>query len=98
MTESYNTRFAGFLAGKKEQHGVNFDASDLNPNCVSHYNAGRLRRVKVRFSYGEERWGVIGVTTGHKPCFLLMRNRTAVGSSDTIGPNDQIVDYKDLKR
>ncbi len=95
---AYNTPFAHYIAVKTTQYGDKFDASDLNPNCVSHYNAGELRRVKVRFRDGEERWGRVGVTTGWKPCFLLMHNRRAVGSGNLIGEGCLIVDYKDMKR
>jgi hypothetical protein len=94
-----STRFAGYLAGKAQIFGEKFDASDLNPNCITHYNAGHKRRIKVRWRDGLEQWGCLGITTGWRPTFLLMHNRRAIGSGNTL-PNDgsfTIVDAKDLQ-
>lgn len=92
------TRFDGFCAGKREQHGAAFSKQDLDPSIVPHYNAGQQRRIKVRWNDGSEQWGCVGVTTGWKPVFLLMRNRLSRGSSDCLRPGSfAIVAYKDLK-
>ncbi len=96
----YSTLFAQYLERKQAEHGDKFDASDLTgcPNFITQFNAGRNRRVKVKFADGREKWGTIGVTTGWKPCFLLNHTRFSTGSSETIAPGDQIVDAKDLPR
>jgi hypothetical protein len=94
----YQTLMGQYVARRKAEHGDKFDASDLYPNFIWHFNAGRNRRVKVAFADGRVKWGTIGVTTGWKPCFLLLHNRYSRGSSETIGSGDQVIDYKDLPR
>lgn len=100
MTQ-YQTRFANYIARRQadsDADGKTFDPSDLNPNFISHYNAGERRRVKVQFQDGTVKWGRVGATTGWKPCFILLHNRQAMFSHVTIGEGDRIVDYKDLPR
>ncbi len=76
------------ITRKQQEHGNKFDASDLNQEFVKHYNSGE--RITVDFGYEKKR-GTIGVTTGWKPCFLLMLRRDSQGSSYTIGKNDKVV-------
>jgi hypothetical protein len=41
------------------------------------------------------RWGYVGLTTGWRPAFLLMKRRGQVGSSDLLNPQrDKIVNSK----
>lgn len=88
------TRFEQFCARKRLQYGERFDASDLQAHFVSAYNQGSDYRIKVVFPSGETKWGHVGVTTGWKPTFLLMRNRNSVSSCDTLGTGCRIVSWR----
>lgn len=50
-------------------------------------------RIKVTGPAGT-RFGTVGMTTGWKPAFLLMHRRTDIGSSDVLGPGDQVIAVK----
>lgn len=81
-----------YIHSKKIQFGDKFDASGLHEHFHKYFNSGE--RVKVRFKYGEtfeEVTGTIGVTTGWKPAFLLMRRSNSMGSSDLLGANDRVI-------
>ena len=80
-----------YLTKKRAEYGSAFDPSDLNPAFIRYFESGQ--RVKVRL-YGEELTGTIGVTTGWKPCFLLMRRSNAYGSSDCIGHDTVLLAVK----
>lgn len=101
--EYYRSRMGALIAAKQREYGDKFDASDLNPNFVNHFNHGDTRRVKVKFPWNDANgnpeiiWGYVSITTGWKPVFLLMRRRGQVGSSITLKENCQIIDYKDIK-
>ena len=86
------TEYEAYIACQDAKYGDKFDASDLAPQFVDAFNTGG--RVRVRFSYGEELTGTIGVTTGWRPAFLLMRTSRSIGSPWTLGAGDQIVAYK----
>lgn len=80
--------FLIYVMRAKEEHGDKFDASDLNPDFITAYESGE--RIKVDFGH-EQKKGTIGVTTGWKPCFLLMLTKRSIGSSYTIGKTDKII-------
>ena len=84
------TRFEGFVESAKARHGARWDASDLAPQFIEHYNTGYRIEVTTTYPNGEThvRRGRIGITTGWKPAFLLMSRRGAIGSSDVLGVND----------
>lgn len=77
-----------FTETKKHEFGEKFDASDLNPEFVPYFESGK--RVEVDFGYEKKR-GTIGVTTGWKPCFLLMLTKRSIGSSHTIGKDAKVI-------
>lgn len=81
-------RYNEYLRRKQKQYGKMFDPSDLNKDFIPYFDSGE--RIKVDFG-NEVKTGTVGVTTGWKPCFLLMRYRTSTGSVYTIGPNDKVV-------
>jgi hypothetical protein len=88
------SKYSDYLARKIEEFGVEkFDPTDLAYQFIPYFNSGE--RVKVSFK-GEEqpRFGTIGVTTGWKPSFLLMRRSNQVGSSDLLGKFDKVVAVK----
>lgn len=80
--------YQDFIARKTQEFGDKFDASDLDPRFIEFFNSGQ--RIKVR-SFGEVVTGTVGVTTGWKPAFLLMRRSNSVGSTWLLGPHDEIL-------
>jgi len=83
------TKYEQFLARKQNEYGDKFNASDLAPQFVTHYNTGQ--RIIVKTSYGETKRGYVGVTTGLRPCFLLVNNTRSMGSSDALSSRDEII-------
>ena len=82
-----------------QKFGDRFDASDLE--SAAHFapyywrnqgtSAGlRLKVHNTRYDY--TRTGTVGKTTGHKPAWLLMHRSNDTGSSDVLGPDDEIVE------
>lgn len=84
---TYKT-FQEYIDFKKTRHGDKFVTSDLNPDFIPYFLNNK--KVEVDFGYEKKR-GTIGVTTGWKPCFLLMLTKRSTGSSYTIGKNDKVV-------
>ena len=80
--------YGDFVARAKQQHGVKFDDSSLNPAFISAFNS--QERITVDFGYETKR-GRIGVTSGWKPCFLLLPRVDSTGSSYTINQTDKII-------
>jgi hypothetical protein len=88
--------YAGRLARGRQEHGARFDSSDLDaahPSLVEAYESGQRVRVVTTFDNGEtfERTGVVSMTTGWRPAFLLMHRSNARGSWDVLGPRDRVV-------
>jgi hypothetical protein len=50
-------------------------------------------RIKVEGPTGI-RFGVVSMTTGHKPVFLLVHRDTDTGSSDVLGKDDKVIAVK----
>lgn len=73
---------------KQIEYGEKFDESDLQQWAIRFFESGQ--RIKV-LMYGEEITGTVGVTTGWKPVFILMRKSNSHGSSDTIGESAKLV-------
>lgn len=76
---------------KQREYGDTFDASDLNPAFSRYFETGE--RIKARV-YGETVTGTVGMTTGWKPVFLLMRRANAIGSSYCLGKDAQVLAVK----
>jgi hypothetical protein len=81
---------------------MQFDASILR--MASHFapylhNSLRLK-VRRTYSSGEEfvRTGTVGITSGWRPCFLLMHRSNAMGSWDTLSVDDEIIETWDGRR
>ncbi len=85
MNETRN--YAAMIERRKAQYGERFDDSSLAEAFRPYLQTGQ--RIKVRFSFGEMT-GTVGVTTGWKPCFLLMRRSSDRGSSWTLSTDDTI--------
>lgn len=72
-----------------DQFGDEFSLSNLASKFIPYFNNGK--RIKVRLSTGEVKFGTVGVTGGFRPCFLLMRRRTDLGSTISLAENDEIL-------
>lgn len=92
------TRFQQFLARGYQEHGQRFTPPEGDA-FIDAYNKGDTYRIKVVTVLDKktrwERWGYVGITTGWKPAFLLMKRFGQMGSSDTLSPAwDKVVDSK----
>lgn len=63
---------------------------DAVPQFKRYYHG---ERIKVEGPLGV-RFGVVGMSTGPQPVFLLVHRITDTGSWDTLGPDDKIVGVK----
>mgnify|MGYP001613092517 FL=1 len=81
---------------KQAQYGSEFNSKELNKDFIHAYETGKRIEVQFRTQDGkiyETKRGTVGVTTGWKPCFLLMLTKRSIGSSWTIGMKDVIGKY-----
>lgn len=78
--------FENYLTRKRNSYGSQFDSSDLIPEFIKYFESGE--RVKVEWKFGDKYTevltGTIGITTGYKPVFLLMRTKKSIGSPYVI--------------
>jgi len=84
------TRYEEYVNRKRKQY-ANFTECDLDARFVPYFNNGR--RIKVDMC-GMVLTGTVGVTTGWKPAFLLMRTKRSIGSPWTLGPQDKVIGVK----
>lgn len=89
MSATANRSFDALTNRRRVTYGKQFDPSNLAPQFVPFYESGQ--RVIVETKYGETLRGYVGVTTGWKPCFLLMHNTRSISSSHTLSADDKIV-------
>lgn len=83
------SKYSDFLQRKQREYGKKFDASGLNPEFIPHFNSGdRVEITDTKYNY--TRRGTIGITTGWKPCFLIMSRSNSRSSSDCISENDKV--------
>ena len=87
-----NAAFRAYVARLQAKHGDRFNAGALAEEFSAHF--GPEYRVKVRFSYGEEKWGYISGTTGWTPSLMLMHNRRARGSSNLLSDKDTLLQVR----
>ena len=83
------SKYQEYVIKKFNEYGDKFDPSDLAKNFVPYFISGD--RIEVKFSYGEIKRGRVGVTTGWKPCFILMLRTSDRGSSWTLSDKDEII-------
>lgn len=77
-----------FINNKIKQYGVKFDTSDLNEEFIPYFENGE--RIAIKFNHGEIKRGTIGISSGWRPCFLLMLTKRSIGSCYTINKKDEI--------
>lgn len=80
--------YKDYVSRKKAEYGDKFDESDLDPRFIPFYESGE--RIKID-DFGRTIGGTVGITTGWKPVFLLMRTSRSTGSSDILGKHTKIV-------
>ena len=81
--------FTDYLKRKRAKYGDKFDPSDLAPEFIPFYENGA--RIEVEnIHYNHTRRGTVGITTGWKPCFLLMARTNCRSSSDTLSRSDRV--------
>ncbi len=86
--------YQSLIERKKREWGERFSDEQLNKDFIPYYESGERITVSFCGKDGKEyetKRGTIGVTTGWKPCFLLMLTKRSTGSSYTIGINDKII-------
>ena len=72
----------------KREHGEKFTEIDLNKDFIPYYE--NQARIEVEFTWGKTKEilrGRVGITTGWKPCFLLMKTTRSLGSTDLLTKN-----------
>lgn len=73
------------------RHGDRFTETNL-AGQFRRYFAGPRIEVVTRYADGSEwvRRGIVGMSAGFAPVFLLISRRGASGSSDTLGVGDTV--------
>jgi len=80
--------FTDLVNRRTAQYGDKFDVSDLDKRFIAYYQNGQ--RIKVE-TCGMIMTGTVGVTTGWKPAFLLMRTSRSMGSSWILGTESKLL-------
>jgi len=74
-------RYKDFINRSVHRHGKKFNPSNLDKRFLKYYENGE--RIKVQY-WDMEITGTVGVTTGWRPVFLLMRQSNSTGSQWTL--------------
>jgi hypothetical protein len=77
-----------FMDRKRTQY-ANFDNRDLSQKFMEAFES--QRRIKVKFECGEIKSGTVGVTTGWKPCFMIMLTSRSIGSNWLLTDKCEII-------
>ena len=80
--------YSDFLMRKQNQFGAQFDPADLDARFIPYFENGARIKVEV---FGRTITGTVGVTSGRKPAFLLMRTVRSMGSCEVLGPDYKLV-------
>lgn len=70
--------------------------SNLAPQFARYHESGQ--RIIVKMQYGEILRGYVGITTGWKPRYLLLKKSNSTGSSETLSEDDKIIGTIDRYR
>jgi len=84
-------RYREAIERKAREHGAKWDASALDARFVRFFDS--RERIKVE-TCGMILTGTVGMTTGWRPCFLLMRTRRSIGSAWTLSGRDTLLAVK----
>ena len=94
-----NRNLSETLALMAHKHGAKWsdeNASDmLNGPWREHYESGQRVRVVTVYGTGPDReeyvrTGIVSITTGWRPAFMLMHRSSDHGSSDLLGSSDVV--------
>lgn len=85
------TNLEAALQRGRIRHGAAFTEANLADQFRTYFNGPRIE-VVTRYPDGSEwvRRGVVGMSTGFAPVFLLISRRNALGSSDVLGAGDTV--------
>lgn len=92
------SKFGNLCVRGEVKYGKMFDPTDLAPRFLRYFESGERIRVKLNSFGGIIKTGTVGVSTGHKPVFLLMYRKTDYGSPYTLSPKDEILNIVQPKR
>lgn len=84
--------FQDFLRRKEVEYGSRFDDSALSVKFIPYYES--QERIKVN-DYGDIISGTVGVTTGWRPSFILIRTVRSMGSSILLSDKTKILEVQD---
>lgn len=86
------SEYTEYVSRQQVRYPGKFSESDLPAKFRPFLRSGQRIRVSRVYSPDETytRTGTVGVTTGHKPAFLLMRRASDHGSSDVLSDKDTI--------
>ena len=77
------------LMDRKRTQYPNFDNRDLSQKFMKAFE--NQNRIKVKFPCGTVKSGTVCVTTGWKPCFMLMLTSRSTGSSWLLNDKCEII-------
>lgn len=83
--------FKTVLYQGKQKYGDKFDPSDLDPRFIPFYESQTRIKIEDPGYYVPELTGTVGITTGYKPVFLLMRRKSDIGSSHILNKRTKIL-------
>jgi hypothetical protein len=94
--------YRDFINRKRAEYGDKFDSSDLDARFIPFFESGQRIKVDIaglspenELFYGHTiKTGTVGVTTGWKPCFLLMHSSRSIGSPWTLGSAEKLLAVK----
>ena len=84
-------------AGARARHpeaDVSMDALTACHDTILAAYRARVRVEVMNLRTGHVRRGVVGITTGWRPVFLLIARATSLGSTDVLGPDDVVTSYR----
>ena len=83
--------YTDYLHRKQAEFGAKFDPSNLDERFVPYFESGERIKVSIgNFALT----GTIGVTTGWRPAFLLLRTSRAMGSPWLLGKQNKVLAVK----
>lgn len=89
------SEYIAYLKRQSKKYGDKFDPSNLAPQFAPYLHSGN----KITVVIGDEKMsGYVGVTTGYRPVFLLVKSLKSTGSSDILSFNDRVLEVFPKRR
>jgi len=85
------TNYEDFISRKQKEYGEKFDPSDLDARFIEFFNSQDRIKVQSQDYVDDVHYGIVGVTTGWKPCFLLIHDYRCQGSGSLLDSNYKIL-------